>query len=157
VLESWDAGDHPGQRRMQAYLDSVLPPDAMPTGDSLVLELVVGLPDAVSLVRGGHDLDNYLFPIARRLAARWLDAAFGRKARRDRSTLAVERAVPVAVTTPPALQLMTTVSSSSTAWKWRVHDACPKVCQEQAPDGPLALTIALGAASRRTGRCSGSP
>ena len=45
----------------------------------VAVELTVGLPGTVSLIDGGRDLDNYLFPVARRLGPARVAAIFGRK------------------------------------------------------------------------------
>jgi len=37
-------------------------------------ELIVGFSDGASLIDGGHDLDNYLFPVAQRLGPQQLAA-----------------------------------------------------------------------------------
>ncbi len=92
VLESWNARDHPDQLRLHAFLDEVEAAVAIcDEAANLALELQVGLPQSKSLTSGGGDLDNYLFPIARRIGAGRLDAAFGTKRHATTSTLAVGR------------------------------------------------------------------
>jgi len=41
----------------------------------VVAELIAGFSDEVSLIEGGHDLDNYLFPVAQRLGPERMAAA----------------------------------------------------------------------------------
>jgi hypothetical protein len=82
-LESWNAADHPDQRRLRSYLDEVeaLINACVPaTSDHLALELIVGLRKTVDLLSGGRDLDNYVFPIARRAGPN-ADASAGNRRR----------------------------------------------------------------------------
>ncbi|WP_411153014.1 hypothetical protein [Streptomyces sp. A30] len=89
VLESWDGPGHPSQQRLRAYLDSVTtlvgPVLAVDTS-RLALTLDVGLADHIALTHGGNDLDNYLFPLARRFGAGRFDAVFARKRHAAAST-----------------------------------------------------------------------
>jgi len=80
-LASWDiAGSH-GQVRLATFLDhleSVAAPLISQTSGPLVVELTVGLPSEVPLTSGGRDLDNYLYPVARRLGPHRQAAVFAR-------------------------------------------------------------------------------
>lgn len=79
LLESWDSKIHPSQVALQSYLDELelLVNSQNLPGRGLGLVLRVGsLPGGT---RSGHDMDNYLFPIARRLGHARLDAAWGFK------------------------------------------------------------------------------
>src|SRR3954468_20769293 len=72
-LASWDKKDHPSQLALTAYLGQVkqlLRPmlDASPP-NALAMELVIGLDEGLDLVRGGRDLDNYLYPVVAALGA----------------------------------------------------------------------------------------
>ncbi|MEU6325507.1 hypothetical protein [Streptomyces sp. NPDC047009] len=96
VLESWDAAGHPSRQRLGAYLDCVaaLAPQAVVAdGAPLALVLDVGLSREVALTSGGRDLDNYLFPLARRFGAGRFDAFFARKRHATHSTIAIGPAV----------------------------------------------------------------
>ena len=64
VLESWNAANHPDQLRLRDHLDKV----AAQLGVQSWTTLVLGLPEPLSLDSGGRNLDNYQFPVARRLA-----------------------------------------------------------------------------------------
>ena len=62
-LASWDARDHPDQRRLASALadaTSVLGPSLATASGPLALRLDVGLPSTVPLL-DAHDLDNYLY------------------------------------------------------------------------------------------------
>ncbi|MFD0783354.1 hypothetical protein ACFQZ8_05380 [Micromonospora azadirachtae] len=153
VLESWNAADHPDQRRLRAYLDEVIRlvgADALPPGEPLALELVVGLPATIAPDRGGRDLDNYLFPVVRRIGAGRVAAVFGRKLQQPESTIAVGVAARQAdLPGPPQLRIRTTTSTQSPAWKHAIHEACRRVSSEPLPSGPIALYIRFGVSSRR--------
>jgi hypothetical protein len=153
VLESWNAGDHPDQLRLRAYLDEVA--DQLKAKDwdphePLAIELVVGLPEPLPLDRGGRDLDNYLYPLARHLGAHRIAAVFGRKVRQHGSTIAVDNAVPADdPDTPALLTVRTRVSAESAAWKQAIHQACRNAVTAPLPPGPVALQLVFGVSSGR--------
>jgi hypothetical protein len=155
VLESWDASGHPNQQRLRAYLDSVaalVDPALTVGGTHLALALDVGLADRIALTRGGHDLDNYLFPLARRFGAGRFDAVFARKRHAAFSTIAVGPATPPGAdraAVPPLLSVRTSVSATSAAWKEAIHQACRAAQPEPAPDGPLRVQLCLRVSARR--------
>jgi hypothetical protein len=149
VLESWDRAGHPSQRRLQTYLDQVT--ELLRAADAgspehMALDLVVGLAAEKTLTEVGHDLDNYLFPLARHLGADRLDAAFASKLHAPKSTIALEPAAVHRFDTLPQLQVRTTASASSVAWKKQVHDACRGATPAPLPPGPVSLTLAFGVA-----------
>ena len=141
VLESWNSHDHPDQVRLRTFLDHLeqsLTPFAR---ENLVLDLRVGLPKSKSLVSGGSDLDNFLFPIARRIGAARFDAVFGSKEHRDVSTVAVDVAGPLPGFRDPDMRVRTTTSASTKAWKEQVRDACAAASPSTRPAGPLSVDI----------------
>jgi hypothetical protein len=81
-LASWDRAGHPSQvklARFLAHVDAIAGPVLAAVGGRVAAELIVGFSDGVSLIDGGHDLDNYLFPVAQRLGPERVAAIFGRK------------------------------------------------------------------------------
>ena len=61
---------HPSQvklARFLAHVDAIAGPVLATVSGRVAAELIVGFSDGVSLTDGGHDLDNYLFPVAQRL------------------------------------------------------------------------------------------
>jgi hypothetical protein len=130
ILESWDATGHPSQQRLRAYLDSVatlIGPALADGATGLALALDVGLDERIALTRGGHDLDNYLFPLARRFGASRFDAVFARKRHAVVSTIAISPATPQGPgrsAVPPLLSVRTSVSAASAAWKEAIHQVC---------------------------------
>ena len=96
-LESWDAVGHPSQVALGQFVDhveAVLAPVRSVDKPWAVL-LVVGLSESVQLTSGGHDLDNYAFPIARRLGHAAIASMHVHK-RRGTSLIGLETALPTA-------------------------------------------------------------
>ena len=81
-LASWDRAAHPSQvklARFLAHVDAIAGPVLATVSGRVAAELIVGFSDGASLIDGGHDLDNYLFPVAQRLGPDRVAAIFGRK------------------------------------------------------------------------------
>ena len=81
-LASWDRAGHPSQvklARFLAHVDAIAGPVLATVSSRVAAELIVGFSDGVSLIDGGHDLVNYLFPVAQRLGPERVAAVFGRK------------------------------------------------------------------------------
>jgi hypothetical protein len=153
VLESWNAGSHPDQVRLRAYLDEVatqIGVESWNENELRTIELIVGLPDPLPLVSGGRDLDNYLLPVARRLGAHRVAAVFGRKIRQQDSTIAIGTADPAEeAATPALLTVRTSVSTESPTWKQAIHQACRDAVAEPLPPGPVALRVLFGVSRHR--------
>ena len=69
-LASWMAAGHPDQVRLEmflAHVEGLALPLIEQVDDPLALRLVVALPPSVDLLNQ-HDLDNYAYPLANRLA-----------------------------------------------------------------------------------------
>jgi hypothetical protein len=142
VLESWNARAHPDQLRLAAFLDDVEAALALPsTGGGLTLALQVGVPYARPLVTGGGDLDNYLFPIVRRLGAARFDAAFATQRHGAASTVAVTKSRPVTPSRGPEMVVRTTASASTRAWKQQVHEACALAAPPTSIRGAFGIDI----------------
>lgn len=81
-LANWDRAGHPSQVkliRFLAHVDVIAGPVLARVSGRVVAELIVGFSDGMSLIDGGHDLGNYLYPVAQRLGPRRVAAIFGRK------------------------------------------------------------------------------
>ena len=81
-LASRERAGHPSQvklRRFLAHVDAIAGPVLAAVNGRVAAELIVGFSDGVSLIDGGHDLGNYLFPVASRLGPQRVAAIFGRK------------------------------------------------------------------------------
>src|SRR5258708_5427402 len=79
---SWDRAGNPSQvklARCLAHVDAIAGPVLATVSSRVAAELIVGFSDGVSLIDGGHDLDNYLFPVAQRLGPERGAAIFARK------------------------------------------------------------------------------
>jgi len=65
-LASWDRAGQPSQvklARFLAHVDAIARPVLATVSGRVAVELIVGFSDGASLTDGGHDLDNYLFPV----------------------------------------------------------------------------------------------
>ncbi len=153
VLESWNSRDHPDQLRLRTYLDAVaahLKVENWNPEQPRAVELTVGLADSTPLDRGGRDLDNYLYPLARRFGADRIAAVFGRKVHQRGSTIAAADAVLAdEPNTPASLSVRTSMSTQSEAWKRAIHQACIDAVTEPLPPGPVALQLVFGVARHR--------
>jgi hypothetical protein len=156
-LESWDAKSAPSQARLAAYLDHVdelVRTHLGKRGDvPLALELTVALPPRIGLTTGGYDLDNYLYPVVRRLGHRRITSARASKSITTGSSAI--RIGPAAPGEPPIaadgwqfVSVTTTAPTSTAAWKHQIA-AQIAAAATPAPDGPLELQVALAVASHR--------
>ena len=154
-LESWDAKAAPSQVALGHYLDHVaeLTREQMAELDAaaLSLELAVALPEGIDLVRGGYDLDNFLYPVVRRLGSHRFASARASKRRGNASTL---RVGPAVLAEPQGLDMWsfasaeTTVSTATAAWKRQIAEQiAPAV--GVAADGPLEVQMAFAVSARR--------
>lgn len=141
VLESWNAHDHPDQLRLAMFLDEVETCLGALEQNHLALELQVGLSEMKSLTSGGGDLDNYLFPVARRLGPARFDAVFGSKTHGAGSALVVGPAELMASDREPDMNVRTSASASTKAWKEQVRDACVASVPRSPITGAIRLDI----------------
>jgi hypothetical protein len=143
-LASWDRAGHPSQVKLARFLthvDVIARPVLTAVRGRVAVELIVGFSDGVSLTDGGHDLDNYLFPVAQRLGPARVAAIFGRKIHGP-SSLAVGPAQPGTAGATPQFSARMAGSYERREWKQRLHDRL--AAQAGAIDpGPAGLTIAL--------------
>ena len=143
-LASWDRAGHPGQvklARFLAYVDAIAGPVLATVSGRIAAELIVGFSDGVSLTDGGHNLDNYLFPVVQRLGPERVAAIFGRKIHGP-SSLAVGPAQPGTAGATPRFSTRMAGSYERTERKQKLYDRL--AVQAAAIDpGPAGLTIAL--------------
>ena len=143
-LASWDRAGHPSQvklRRFLAHVDAIACPVLAAVSGRVAAELIVGFSDGVSLIDGGHDLDNYLLPVAQRLDPERVAAIFGRKIHGP-SSLAVGPAQPDTAGATPQFSARMAGSYQRTEWKQELHDRLAVQAATIDP-GPAGLTIAL--------------
>lgn len=152
-LESWDAAGHPSQLALTSFLDhaeSVARHEIVTVPEPWSVLLRIGLADQLPLTAGGHDLDNYAFPVARRLGHRSLSAVYAEKARGDsRLTLG-----PAAVAEHPGDGwAFTTASSSASAqtrrWKEEIADTVRRSVRNPFPMGSVELHLAFAVSDQR--------
>jgi hypothetical protein len=143
-LASWDRAGHPSQvklARFLAHVDAIAGPVLATVRGQVAVELIVGFPDGVCLIDGGHDLDNYLFPVAQRLGPQRVAAIFGRKIHGP-SSLAVGPAQPGTAGAAPQFSARMAGSYQRKQWKQKLHDRLA-VQAAMIDPGPAGLTIAL--------------
>jgi hypothetical protein len=143
-LASWDRAGHPSQvklRRFLAHVDAIAGPVLAAVSGQVAAELIVGFSDGVSLIDGGHDLDNYLFPVAQRLGPQRVAAIFGRKIHGP-SSLAVGPAQPDTAQVTPQFSARIGGPDEHEQWKQELHDRLAAQAATIDP-GPAGLTIAL--------------
>ncbi len=127
-------------------------------------ELIVGVSDGVCLTDGGHDLDNYLFPVAQRLGPERVAAIFGRKIHGP-SSLAVGPAQLDTAGATPQFSTRMAGSYERKEWKQELHDRLAvqaatidpgqdrqspdQVCRSDLPGAPTSLYAPGILAARR--------
>ena len=151
-LESWDSKASPAQIALQEYLDHVADTVvAHAKESSLSLALTVGLSPGVLATGGGRDLDNYLFPVARRLGMGRFDSAHAAKWRGP-SVVAIgasRRSPPSSLDGWRFASATTTASATSKAWKVQVSEQVSAQILERPGDGPLAMHVGFRVSHQR--------
>src|SRR6516165_3458910 len=152
VLESWMAKSHQDQQKLDRYLDELEVLTAGAVGDRrhLSLELRVGLSAAIPLIGRGNDLDNYVYPVVRRLKADRFDVAFADKDHAGFSTICIgEARLTDAPVSEPQLSVRSSAPSDSREWKQQVFDACRRAISAPLPRGPVAIDLRFTVARAR--------
>ncbi len=143
-LASWDRAGHPSQvklARFLAHVDAIAGPVLATVASRVAVELIVGFTDSASLIDGGHDLDNYLFPVTQRLGQKRVAAIFGRKIHGP-SSLAVGPAQPYTALATPRFSTRMTGSYGRREWRQQLHDRLAVQAATIDP-GPVGLAIAV--------------
>jgi hypothetical protein len=143
-LASWDRAGHPSRvklARFLAHVDAIAGPVLASVSGRVAAELIVGFSDGVCLTDGGHDLGNYLFPVASRIGPGRVAAIFGRKIHGP-SSLAVGPAQPGTAGATGRFSARMVGSYERTQWKQQLHDRLAVQAAALDP-GPAGLTIAL--------------
>jgi hypothetical protein len=143
-LASWDRAGHPSQVKLAGFLahvDAVAGPVLTTVNGRVATELIIGFSDDVSLIAGGRDLDNYLFPVAQRLGPERVAAIFGHKIHGP-SSLAVGPAQPDAAEATPQFSARMAGSYERKEWKRQLHDRLAVQATTIDP-GPVGMVIAV--------------
>ncbi len=127
--------------RFLAHVDALAGPVLATVSGRVAAELIVGFSDGVSLIAGGHDLGNYLFPVAQRPGPQRVAAIFGRKIHGP-SSPAVGPAQPDTAEATPQFSTRMVGSYVRKEWKQKLHDRL-RVQAATIDPGPVGLTIAL--------------
>jgi len=123
-LASRERAGHPSQvklARFLAHVDAIAGPVLARVNGRVAAELIVGFGGGVSLTDGGHDLDDYLVPVAQRLGPQRVAAIFGRKIRGP-SSLAVGPAQPDTAGATPQFSTRIAGSCERKEWRQTLHD-----------------------------------
>ena len=154
-LASWMRSGHADQVGLEQFLahaERTIEQQLLQLADPLALRLDVGLPMGVPLL-DHRDLDNYLFPLAVRLTkhtGRQFVSVWGSKRHAEASSIGVEQANPRSVDThlDRLVQVRTSASSSTSAYKQQIHDQLEGV--DVLPAGPIALELSFVVGPRRS-------
>lgn len=153
-LESWDARGSRSQTLLREYLDDLVDlADATLVGleGRLAIALHVGLPGIASTRTAGDDLDNYLFPVVRRLGPDRFVSARASKTPGGTSTVRISVAQPADARELEGwafASVETTASTTTARWKQQITDAVA-ASVTSAPQGGLELHVACAVASSR--------
>jgi hypothetical protein len=128
-------------RRFLAHVDAIAGPVLAAVSGRVAVELIVGFGDDVCLIDGGHDLGDYLFPVAARLGPQRVAAIFGRKICGP-SSLAVGPAQPDTAGASAQFSARMAGSCERREWQQQLHDRLAVQAAAIEP-GPAGLTIAL--------------
>jgi hypothetical protein len=147
-LASWEATGHPAQLALADALsdaECLLRPALESHVRPLALRLDVGLPGSIPLL-DDHDLDNYVLPLAAHLkkqSVKEWDSVWCTKSHGESSFVRVGPAVAVTepVRADVSIDVHTTASSSSTAYKQQIHDQLARAVQ--LPAGPVSLQLSF--------------
>lgn len=154
VLASWMVTGHPDQVRLETFLnhaDNVLATQLSELPDPLALRLDVALPARIDLL-DEHDLDNYAFPLAARLTkvnGRALASVWVTKQHGASSAVRLQQAVarPAPSTEGAWMEVRTSTSASTTAYKQQIHDQLHAAAA--LPEGPAAIELSFTTGPRR--------
>jgi hypothetical protein len=152
-LESWDRKGSRSQVALSEFLDhveGVVQPDMKLHPPPWAIHLSVGLPAGQPLDSGGHDLDNYLFPIARRLghariASARADKVHGRSSVTLSSAQLTDRVCDAGWHRASA---SSRASASTHAWKAEIARAISQQTSP-APVGPVAMHLQFRVSPQR--------
>lgn len=152
-LASWMAAGHPDQLRLEKFLThayELVQGQLERTPEPLVLGLDVGLRECISLT-DSHDLDNYLFPLAMRLAklsGRSFVSVWGSKRHAETSSIYVGQATPTTDRPPgESFTVRTTASAESIAYKQQIQDQLTEA--RELDEGPASMQLSFSVGPRR--------
>jgi hypothetical protein len=144
---SGERAAHPSQvklGRFLAHVDAIAGPVMATVHGRVAAELIVGFRDGIPLLDGGHDLDNYLFPVVQRLGPQRVAAIFGRKIHGP-SSLSVGPARPDTAQASPQFSARLAGSCDRRQWKQQLHD---RLEAQAATIDPGPATTGPASASR---------
>lgn len=145
-LASWDASASRSQIALATYLDHVKSRvESARPGGMRAVHLTVPVPS--SAPGEGHDLDNYLQPLAHRLGAQGLDLVRGSKVPRGMPVLTVgdtrARSDPDPAAGWRSARVGTTGSTEGPRWKEEVHRQVAAQVDDPVAPGKVEFEIAF--------------
>lgn len=154
-LESWDRGGSRSQVELSRYLDHVVatvgtPPEPEPE-PSAAVELTVGLDASLPLLSGGRDLDNYLYPVVRRLGWDRFVLASAIK-RHGTSSIRIAAVFPMSADRLYGWNFAAVETRSSTAysaWKGEIVNQLVTQVSEVVTAGSVDLQLCFRVSRRR--------
>jgi hypothetical protein len=151
-LESWDKSGSPSQIALSSYLDHVVVVlGDEPREEPLSLHLNVGFDEGVSLTSGGRDLDNFLFPVVRRLGWQRFFAASASKVY-GRSSICIDRCISDETNEATGwsfASIHTATSAAYVAWKHAIAAQLSKQVSEPARSGPVDVQLCFVVSATR--------
>lgn len=154
-LASWNANHHPDQRAVQHYLDeveaAVVPVIDVHRGAPLYLRVHAALPEGAELLRG-HDVENYLTPLAQRLRNLPFVHARGTKAVGGESFIEVGLADAGLQEHRCGFSSITvrgTGAAGTNSWKRDLREQIIQSGASRAPPGPLTMAIVIRCSPKR--------
>ena len=127
-----------------------MPPTSLLEEGPFVLKLSVGLPATTHLTGGGRDLDNYVFPIIRRLGAARFVSVWANKSH-GASSVAMDGAVQcdTSLADWQFAYALTKSGSQTSAWKHEVASQIGMHATPVAGSGPVELQLSFRLHPRR--------
>jgi hypothetical protein len=153
-LASWMVAGHPDQVRLEEFLThayELVQHRLEQVPDPLVLGFDVGLQESTRRLES-NDLDNYLFPLAKRLSersGREFASVWGSKRHASASSICVAQVRPT-TSRPPAecsFTVRTNTSAQSTAYKQQIHDQF--VGAVELGEGAVSMQLSFSVGPRR--------
>lgn len=146
-LASWDSTNHPARIRLQSYLDDT---EKLLASSRIegpwALRLDVGLPADRDLLEAA-DLDNYAFPLAGRRGDAGLVSVWCTKQHGHQSFIRIDAAREVPAPGTGVLEVKTTASASTVAYKEQIYAAAEGAAE--IPAGPVRLELSFVVGPRR--------
>lgn len=150
VLASWDRAESPGQRRLAAFLDStVAQADPVMAGLSGPLSLLLEIGLTGSDLEKNKDLDNFLYPLIKRLGPERFRVAHGIKGEGAESFLTIQELQVEEPLATDRLEVETTASAETAEFKRQIRSRLHCLGAREIAEGPVRMEIDYVVGPRR--------